>query len=413
MPFPEEAYPFTWAGEFADAALERRFRVDLFHDVVPQAQGVAAMTAAVFLLAGLGPIIGHIDRETAFLLALFRVVPSLGGFAIALWGRSLRSAERLSWVIALYTLGVGIYEAVELTILFQPGLEYTVPFTLLIVFVAYLLFGALLMPIMGAALIVSVTYLLALGMAVPAEAAGVVYTLLFFVLANAAGIFVCIRMSCWRRRHFAALRSIRQLNSRLTHDNRAKEITNRVLSDLAETDALTGVTNRRGLTRRFEQLEGDKRSGGGVALLLLDLDRFKRINDTHGHDAGDAALIAVTRQIQGVLRREDLLARIGGEEFAALLPDTNSAGAMTIAERIRRLVEETPVSAEDQEIRTTVSIGIAARLPEARREVGLNTLMRRADRALYQAKAAGRNRCRMAPDNEDDSGGMMPSSATA
>jgi diguanylate cyclase (GGDEF)-like protein len=135
---------------------------------------------------------------------------------------------------------------------------------------------------------------------------------------------------------------------------------------------------------------------------LLDLDRFKRINDTHGHDAGDAALIAVTRQIQGVLRRDDLLARIGGEEFAALLPDTTSAAAVAIAERIRRLVAETPVSAEDQEIRTTVSIGVAARPPEARREVGLNSLMRRADRALYQAKAAGRNRCRMAAESDGE-----------
>lgn len=401
MPVPEEEYPFTWAGEFADRALERRYRVDLYRDSVPLIRGVAAMTAIVFLLAGLGPIIDPDHPDGALMLAILRVVPCVAGFAIALWGNRLRSAERLAWAIAVYALLIGAYESTELVLLYQPGLEYTVPFTLLIIFVTYLLFGVLLLPLMGAALTMSAVYMGVLATLTPAEATGMLYLGLFFLLANGSGAFVLVRMACWRRRHFADLRAIRQLNRRLAHDNQAKEMTNRALADLAETDALTGVTNRRGLVRQFAALERDKRSDGRLALLLMDLDRFKQINDTHGHNAGDLALIAVTERIQGILRREDLLARIGGEEFAALLPETDADGALAIAERIRRLVEKTSVAANNRKIRATISIGVAARRAGERTGVGLNALMRRADRALYQAKAAGRNRCRLASEELD------------
>ncbi len=397
MPSQEVCHSFTWDGEFTDQALERRYRVDLYRDALPRVRVVSAMTATVLLLAGLGPYFDPGHHDAAVTLLLLRGVPFLGGMALALWGARLRSAERLSWAIAGYLLLVGFYESAELIPLYEPGLEYTVPFTLLIIFVAYLLFNVLLKPLLGAALIMSAGYMVVLATQTPAELPGMIYLSLFFVLANASGAFAMIRLSSWRRRHFAALRAIRQLNHRLAHDNRAKERSNQVLADLAETDALTGVSNRRGLVRCYEGMTKDKRRDGRMALLVLDLDHFKRVNDTFGHDAGDSVLIAFARRVQGALRREDLLARMGGEEFAVLLPERDASAALAIAERIRWLVEELPVAVGESQIKITVSIGIAARASADRDKADLNMLLRLADRALYQAKAAGRNRCRLVP----------------
>lgn len=415
-PSPEDGHTFAWDGEFADPALEKRYRVDLYHDALPRVRVVAAMTAVVFLLAGLGPFFDDGQQHLAASLFLMRCVPSLIGLALALWGPRARSAERLSWAIAAYLLVVGAYESVEAAIIYEPGLEYSVPFTLLIIFVGYLLFNVLLRSLLGAALLVSVAYVLTLVLYTPAEPAGLIQLSLFYVLANASGAFVMVRMASWRRRHFAALRAIRQLNSRLTHDNRAKERSNQVLADLAETDALTGVSNRRGLTRCYETLAGDKRSDGRLALLLLDLDHFKRVNDTFGHDAGDSVLVAVARRIQGALRRDDLLARVGGEEFAILLPNREASTALAIAERIRWLIEENPVSVGSNRIKVTGSIGIAVRRASERHAVDLGTLLRFADRALYQAKSAGRNRCRLVPteiEADDDVIARPPSALSA
>ena len=403
MPSPEVCQSFAWDGEFTDQALERRYRVDLYHDAVPRIRGVAAMTAVVFLLAGIGPYFDAAYRDIAPMLAMMRGVPALGGLALALLGHKLRSAERLSWAIAGYLLLIGAYESAELIPLYEPGMEFTVPFTLLIIFVGYLLFNVLLRPLLVGALVVSVGYMVVLTTQTEAHVSGLITLALFFALANASGAFVMIRLSIWRRRHFAALRAIRQLNRRLTDENRAKERSNQVLADLAETDALTGVSNRRGLIRCYESMTRDKRRDGRMALLLLDLDHFKRVNDTYGHDAGDSVLIAFARRVQGALRREDLLARMGGEEFAVLLPERDPSAALAIAERIRWLVEEIPVTVDDNEIRITVSIGIAVRTAAEREDVDLTLLLRLADRALYQAKAAGRNRCRLVPvETEDD-----------
>jgi two-component system cell cycle response regulator len=155
----------------------------------------------------------------------------------------------------------------------------------------------------------------------------------------------------------------------------------------AVTDPLTGLANRRAAFARLAQISA--RCGNGYALMILDLDRFKEVNDRHGHAAGDAVLREVARRLAGSLRAGDLIARIGGEEFLVALPETPLAAAQVAAERLRRSVEVDAVRlAGGEAIYVTLSIGLClGRGPVDTVEAALG----RADKALYRAKSNGRN----------------------
>lgn len=157
----------------------------------------------------------------------------------------------------------------------------------------------------------------------------------------------------------------------------------------AASDSLTGVLNRGGFTEQARRALIEARDHDRVSLVLFDLDSFKRINDSHGHAAGDRVLIAFCRLAGGLLRPADLFGRLGGEEFALLLLGTTPEEAFELAERIRIAFDRHGVLHEGRPITTTVSAGVAS---EAVAAADLERLLAAADRALYEAKAAGRNR---------------------
>jgi diguanylate cyclase (GGDEF)-like protein len=169
--------------------------------------------------------------------------------------------------------------------------------------------------------------------------------------------------------------------------------TNATLYRQSVSDELTGLLNRRGFnTRLEEELRRAQRRNEAVALLVIDIDDFKCYNDSYGHPAGDSALGIVARVIKTTLRRAaDCSARIGGEEFAVLLPETDQAGAAAVAQRIRRGVERIGIlqGAGARHGVLTVSLGVAS--TDERPALDGLDLMRRADRALYAAKSDGRN----------------------
>ena len=163
------------------------------------------------------------------------------------------------------------------------------------------------------------------------------------------------------------------------------------LIDLSSRDALTGLANR----RHFElvlasEVDRVARAGEPALVLLIDIDHFKRVNDTHGHPAGDAVLQAVARALADCIRPMDTLARIGGEEFAMVLPNCQPSFGSVVAERIRRHVEARPIPVGGATISVTVSIGGAFAPQWVRSSSKL--WVERADQQLYQAKSTGRNR---------------------
>jgi len=165
----------------------------------------------------------------------------------------------------------------------------------------------------------------------------------------------------------------------------------RRLEAVANTDALTGVMSRKAwLEAAAHELARCARGGAAPALLIIDLDRFKNINDTYGHDAGDAVLQAFARLAAGQVRATDSIGRLGGEEFAVLLPATTEAEALQLTERIRAAAEchQVEIEAGGGAVRCTLSGGIACLRPDE----SLSQFSARADAALYRAKLGGRNR---------------------
>ncbi|HEY8329390.1 MAG TPA: diguanylate cyclase [Rhodanobacter sp.] len=182
-----------------------------------------------------------------------------------------------------------------------------------------------------------------------------------------------------------------QLQRQVDERTRDLLVANRRLDELASTDGLTGVYNR----RRFLELAGlerERAQGGSACIALFDLDRFKLINDAHGHLAGDAVIRGVIEVIRQHCHQGDLVGRYGGEEFVLCLPDTSLPLAQDIAERICTALAATTVSHDGRSIPVTASIGVAALRPGESIEQWLS----RADKALYEAKRAGRNRCAIA-----------------
>lgn len=157
----------------------------------------------------------------------------------------------------------------------------------------------------------------------------------------------------------------------------------------AARDALTGVGNRIALEVTAErEIAMTRRNGQPSALLVIDIDHFKRVNDKYGHSAGDSVLVETARQLKHNCRESDSIFRFGGEEFVVLLSQTDENGAFAIAERIRNAIDSMAVQYGTQVIHTTASIGVAC----LNRGEGLHAWFDRADRALYLAKQAGRNR---------------------
>jgi diguanylate cyclase (GGDEF)-like protein len=160
--------------------------------------------------------------------------------------------------------------------------------------------------------------------------------------------------------------------------------------ELAEHDALTGLFNRRAFDDHLARaIAREDRQGGRFALLLLDIDHFKKLNDTYGHPAGDAALAGVARLLDRLLRKGDLAARYGGEEFVAILPGSEEAGALRMAERVRQALEKERLVFSGARLALTASFGAAVWPADGREPAAL---LAAADRALYAAKMAGRNR---------------------
>jgi diguanylate cyclase (GGDEF)-like protein len=160
------------------------------------------------------------------------------------------------------------------------------------------------------------------------------------------------------------------------------------LEDLAYRDELTELPNRRGASRQIDVLiSRARRHGHQLALLLIDADRFKAVNDEHGHAVGDVVLRELAARLRERVRREDVVGRWGGEEFVVVLPETTPDGAAAVAESLRAGISDLPITADSVTLTATVSIGVAAWTGQ-----DLDDLVNHADRALYAAKAAGRDR---------------------
>ncbi len=211
------------------------------------------------------------------------------------------------------------------------------------------------------------------------------------VAALEGGICECHAYAASSRELAARLR----LQLKLAEKTRALRSEKTRMARMALTDMLTGTYNRAHFDATLEaELSRSRRSKRPVSLLMIDMDHFKSINDSHGHSAGDQVLKAAARVLRETTRRSDVVCRYGGEEFSVILPDTSNKNALITAEKIRKAMASLQVTCGDQTIGVTVSIGISA----CGSAVGAQSpaeLVDQADRALYRSKHNGRNRCEL------------------
>ncbi|MEI8171797.1 MAG: bacteriohemerythrin [Rhodoferax sp.] len=190
-------------------------------------------------------------------------------------------------------------------------------------------------------------------------------------------------------RNHALTQLNKTLEGRVAERTQALSEANQQLEDLANTDALTRLPNRRFALRRFaREWEAAVRLDAPLSCLMIDADGFKVINDTYGHDAGDAVLRALSAQLQHAVRTDDIVCRLGGDEFLIICANTPLKGALLLAETIRSEVAALRVPAGSGEWRGSISLGVASRTAGMH---GTEDLMKEADRGLYAAKRNGRN----------------------
>lgn len=188
-------------------------------------------------------------------------------------------------------------------------------------------------------------------------------------------------------------------NEQLLEEIAERRRVEKMLEQASRTDYLTGVLNRRAMTRRLEEYaQQPGHAGAAFTVVLVDIDHFKQVNDAHGHDVGDRALVQFAEELRAGLRDSDLLGRWGGEEFLLLLPHTRQEQAAALAERLRVRIAEMRLDLPVDTLRLTGSFGVAEFLPGD----DLDRCLKRADEALYRAKARGRNRVEEDGDGEGD-----------
>lgn len=196
------------------------------------------------------------------------------------------------------------------------------------------------------------------------------------ILTNVMGLVVATRLSVLRRRQYKSRVELERVRDEL--------------QIMATTDALTGALNRRRfLELAEEELERARRYDRPLAVIAVDLDHFKDVNDRLGHAAGDDVLAAFARMLQEQTRRQDIVGRLGGEEFAILVPETSRAAAVELADRIRAYLSSMPVMTNGEALTVTASLGVAEAISS---DQSARSVLHRADQALYRAKHQGRNR---------------------
>ncbi|XPV76231.1 MAG: GGDEF domain-containing protein [Desulfovibrio sp.] len=220
-------------------------------------------------------------------------------------------------------------------------------------------------------------------------------SLLFnIVIAGAIGALAAYRIGIHRRREFSNLMANQQIVDALQKEISERMAAEKELQRLASTDSLTNLWNRRKFMEVFEdEIARSCRYQRDLSLMVLDIDHFKRINDSFGHNDGDKALVHFAKICKSCLRDTDFIARMGGEEFAILLPETDTEGAHILGERICNIVAASALKTKQGKINMTVSIGICTMSEDTQPQ----RLYYRADMALYNAKENGRNRVESCP----------------
>ncbi len=381
---------FNIIGEFKSSETEVRYSEKYNSQIRNRLIFTCIFTSIAYFLGIIANTYVLESSTSVRIMFLLRLLCLILGFAsaAAAWKKNL--SPYLYRTMISYMTMVGVSESVEAVYLFNSSQGVVVPTAPIIVLMYYLFisikFTVSFVPSIAMTIMYSVTLLFFTESPLP----NTITIILFFSLANLYGCYHVITFNRVRRSEFYAVIEQQRLNCSLKKEiNKRKDAENKLIK-LSTIDDLTGIFNRRHFLELFErERKISVRYKHPLSLLIIDADHFKRVNDTYGHDTGDIVLKTLTKQIEKSIRDTDILARFGGEEFIVLLPETDLKMAVSSAERICRIVEESPISFSGGTLNITVSIGASVINDKYN---STEEIIKGADLALYKAKESGRNR---------------------
>lgn len=381
-----------WRAEFKDPVTESAYRNRIMHRSASELRAAVFVWALLLLLFCFNDyiILGCSEELLwAFLSRAIVVVPLLV-FAFVL-GRRPQLAVAGQTVTVLMVYGFTCFFA--LYFLYpRESILYILMVTMVMLISLFVFIPNRLIFAVCAALYGIIGTTTAVALVTPANEQALAGLLVFLFLPTIVGFITAYRLNTTWRREFAALRQNEVINEELRREIDKRSKLEEILRHQASTDPLTGLYNRRFYEQLFErEFKQAKRYGSSLALCVLDLDRFKDVNDSYGHVSGDVALCRVADACRDELRESDIIGRLGGEEFVLILPQTDAAGAAVVADRLREHIAAMEVETETARFRVTVSLGVTELQST---DTGITDLIRRADEALYLSKSEGRNRVR-------------------
>jgi diguanylate cyclase (GGDEF)-like protein len=379
--------PFT--GQFRDPRKEHDFRVSILESIrhdTRWALFVGAALTAMFAISdynflGISP--------TFYKILAVRAVMIAGCIAMALM--LYRSSAFLTrpWLHSIAPLVISV--GTILILYFRPHSVGTVlTATALIVMAFYLFVPNLVSGMLFSSLFLSVGFTVASFAWAGFDAIAAITIGLLLAMANIVGYAVALRLARLNRQHFILLEDERLSQRRLAAEIEQRKVLETQLRFMAQTDALTNISNRRHFLEEAHEALAQARSQGlPFTICMIDIDRFKSVNDRWGHSGGDAVLRIIARTCREWLPRKCLIGRFGGEEFVLALPGHDLRAAQAVAEDLRRRIEALRFQEQMERLRTTATFGLAEVGPG---EDGLDLAISRADAALYRGKSSGRNR---------------------
>lgn len=397
----------NWQAEFHDPAMEALFRRTLVAYHACQLRLALAVISGLFLAFALADysVLGPGQTFQALLVMRLLVILASLLLALAAWRRPVVAQAPLP-VNLVCLLGLSV---LLLTIPLRPGEGIHVASVVTASMALYLFIPNRIRWMLATNAYLLLGFLVAITLWAPLPPGLVLTSLLLLAFVNLLGWATISRIKRLKREQFAMLLEERSANRRLKDEIRERETLEAQLRHMACTDGLTGIANRRHFFELAEQeLRRARRDGTPLAVCMVDIDLFKRLNDHHGHALGDRVLAIVAGCCQSVLRDSDVLGRYGGEEFVIALPLADLDMATTIAERLREKVSSLKLPMLGDETPLTVTAGIS-RVEEG--ESRIDPALLRADQALYVGKAQGRNRVVVAPRPVPECGDPLEPSA--
>ncbi len=387
--FLEDPPMFTLWGELASPLQESRFRLWRRENVFTRMRLVCFFSGIAYFLALAGDY-GEVfpKKDLFFLMFLSRSLVFAVSGILALVVSQKNVFTWFPWALSGYMLLVGCAESFEFYVKGLSILGGNYFFTLIIVLLYYLFLPPRAPVVFAGALGGSLIFWGTLVFLEHGFFSQLFTLFLNFFLVNAVGLSMLVSFGRTQREEFLLLQRQQRINRRLSGEIEKRKEMEAVLREMALHDDLTGLCNRRHFFERFQHFWDIP--VGSLGFLMMDLDRFKDINDRLGHPAGDAALAECARRFREALPSGAVLGRLGGEEFGVLLPEISLADLKPMGEKLRRALEANPVKTSWGDLHLTVSIGAALGDPE--RGGSPAELFSRADSALLHAKEEGRNR---------------------